>query len=97
MNVQSFARITLGAAILAESGMALHRFEARRRGFEAAARRASALGRPLVVVGDPDAVAPHLDQFGRLGNLPGRCHLSKPLDERPSRFSHSRRKTYRPP
>ena len=57
MNVQSFARITLGAAILAESGMALHRFEARRRGFEAAARRASALGRPLVVVGDPDAGA----------------------------------------
>ncbi|MBK9757479.1 MAG: hypothetical protein IPO88_29050, partial [Nannocystis sp.] len=37
--------------------MALHRFEARRRGFEAAARRASALGRPLVVVGDPDAGA----------------------------------------
>jgi hypothetical protein len=57
MNIRSFARITLGAALLAESGMALHRFEARRRGFEAAARRASALGRPLVVVGDPDAGA----------------------------------------
>ena len=57
MNVRSFARITLGAALLAESGMALRRFEARRRGFEAAARRASALGRPLVVVGDPDAGA----------------------------------------
>jgi hypothetical protein len=57
MNVKAFACITLGAAFLAESGMALHRFEARRRGFEAAARRASALGRPLVVVGDPDAGA----------------------------------------
>ena len=57
MNVGTFARITLGAALLAESGMALRRFEARRRAFEAAARRASALGRPLVVVGDPDAGA----------------------------------------
>ena len=43
--------------LVAESGMALRRFEARRRGFEAAARRASALGRPLIVVGDPDAGA----------------------------------------
>jgi len=57
MNVRSFARITLGAALLAEGGMALWRFEARRRAFEAAARRATALGRPLVVVGDPDAGA----------------------------------------
>jgi len=57
MNVQSFARITLSAALLAEGGMALWRFEARRRAFEAAARRATALGRPLVVVGDPDAGA----------------------------------------
>jgi len=57
MNVRSFARIALGGAILAEGGMALRRFEARRRAFEAAARHASALGRPLVVVGDPDAGA----------------------------------------
>ena len=57
MNVRTFARITLGAALLAESGMALRRFEARRRAFEAATRRASSLGRPLVVVGDPDAGA----------------------------------------
>jgi len=57
MNVRSFARIALGGAVLAEGGMALRRFEARRRAFEAAARHASALGRPLVVVGDPDAGA----------------------------------------
>lgn len=57
MNVRSFARIALGGAVLAEGGMALRRFEARRRAFEAAARLASALGRPLVVVGDPDAGA----------------------------------------
>ncbi len=57
MNVRSFARVALGGALLAEGGMALRRFEARRRGFETAARRASALGRPLVVVGDPDAGA----------------------------------------
>lgn len=57
MHIRSLARITLGAALLVEGGMALRRFEARRRGFEAAARRASALGRPLVVVGDPDAGA----------------------------------------
>lgn len=57
MNVRSFARIALGGAVLAEGGMALRRFEARRRAFEAAASHASALGRPLVVVGDPDAGA----------------------------------------
>jgi hypothetical protein len=37
--------------------MALRRFERRRRAFAAAARRAAELGRPLVVVGDPDAGA----------------------------------------
>ncbi len=37
--------------------MALRRFEARRRAFDAASRRASELRRPLVVVGDPDAGA----------------------------------------
>ncbi len=57
MNVSTFARITLGVSLLTEGGMALRRFEARRRGFEAATRRAAALGRPLVVVGDPDAGA----------------------------------------
>lgn len=57
MDIHTFARITLGVSLLAEGGMALRRFEARRRGFEAATRRAAALGRPLVVVGDPDAGA----------------------------------------
>ena len=37
--------------------MALGRFEARRRAFDAASRRASELRRPLIVVGDPDAGA----------------------------------------
>ena len=57
MDIRTFARITLGVSLLAEGGMALRRFEARRRGFEAAAHRAAALGRVLVVVGDPDAGA----------------------------------------
>lgn len=51
------ARLALGGALLTEGSMALRRFEARRRAFEAATRRASALQRPLVVVGDPDAGA----------------------------------------
>ena len=57
MNVRSFARIALGGTVLAEGGMALRRFEQRRRAFAAAARRAAELDRPLVVVGDPDAGA----------------------------------------
>ena len=57
MRIQTFARLALGGALLAEGGMALRRFEHRRRAFAAAARRAAELGRPLVVVGDPDAGA----------------------------------------
>ena len=57
MNVRALARIALGSALVTEGGAALHRFETRRRLFEAAARRAYELGRPLVVVGDPDAGA----------------------------------------
>jgi hypothetical protein len=57
MRVQTLARLALGGALLAEGGMALRRFERRRRAFAAAARRAAELGRPLVVVGDPDAGA----------------------------------------
>jgi len=57
MRVQTLARLTLGGVLLAEGGMALRRFERRRRAFAAAARRAAELGRPLVVVGDPDAGA----------------------------------------
>ncbi len=55
MSIRTFARLALGGALLTEVGMAFHRFEVRRRIFDAAARRASELGRPLVVVGDPDA------------------------------------------
>ncbi|MBL9105116.1 MAG: hypothetical protein JNL82_29490 [Myxococcales bacterium] len=55
MSIRTVARIALGGALLAELGMAFHRFEVRRRIFDAAARRASQLGRPLIVVGDPDA------------------------------------------
>ena len=54
MSIRTVARVALGTALLAEAGMAFHRFEVRRRIFDAAARRASELGRPLVVVGDPD-------------------------------------------
>lgn len=57
MRTRTLARLALGAAVLTEGGAALHRFEARRHLFEAAARRAYQLGRPLVVVGDPDAGA----------------------------------------
>ena len=57
IRVQTLARLALGGALLAEGGMALQRFERRRRAFAAAARRAAELGRPLVVVGDPDAGA----------------------------------------
>ena len=57
MHIRTLARIALGSTLLTEGGAALHRFETRRRLFEAAARRAYELGRPLVVVGDPDAGA----------------------------------------
>jgi len=55
MSIRTIARVALGGALLAEVGMAFHRFEVRRRVFDAAARRASELRRPLIVVGDPDA------------------------------------------
>jgi hypothetical protein len=55
MSIRTVARLALGGALLTEVGMAFHRFEVRRRIFDAAARRASEVGRPLVVVGDPDA------------------------------------------
>ena len=57
IRIQTLARLALGGALLAEGGMALRRFEHRRRAFAAAAQRAAELGRPLVVVGDPDAGA----------------------------------------
>lgn len=57
MIARTIARLFLGGALAAESGLALRRFEVRRRVYEAAARRAVELGRPLIVVGDPDAGA----------------------------------------
>lgn len=56
-RIRTFARLGLGGAVVTESGMALGRFKAQRRAFDAASRRASELRRPLVVVGDPDAGA----------------------------------------
>lgn len=57
MRLETLARLALGGVLLAEGGIALRRFERRRRAFAAAARRAAELRRPLVVVGDPDAGA----------------------------------------
>lgn len=57
MRIRTLARLAFGGVLLTEGGAALHRFEARRRLFAAAARRAYELGRPLVVIGDPDAGA----------------------------------------
>ena len=57
MQVHTIARLLLGASLLIEGGSALHRFRRRRLAFDAAARRAAETGRPLIVVGDPDAGA----------------------------------------
>lgn len=42
-------------ALAAESALAVRRFEARRRAYQASVRRASEAGCPLIVVGDPNA------------------------------------------
>lgn len=55
MSLRSFARIALGGLLAAESAAALSRHDRRRRLFGEAAARAHELGRPLIVVGDPDA------------------------------------------
>ncbi len=52
---KSLARIGLGYAALVEGGAALVRFRERSAAFKAATERATALGRRLVVIGDPDA------------------------------------------
>jgi len=52
---RQLATIGLAAAGLYEGTLAAARFQRRRAVFEAAQRRAKALGRPVVVVGDPDA------------------------------------------
>ena len=56
-TLRTFARITLGGLALAEGAFALARWQARRETYDLAARRAAALRRPLVVVGDPDSGA----------------------------------------
>ena len=52
---RTIAQVALGSILLAEGLSALDRFGERRRMFDAAAERARALNRPLIVVGDPDA------------------------------------------
>ena len=49
------ARLVLGYVGLVEGAAALIRFHERTAAFQAAAERAAALGRRLVVIGDPDA------------------------------------------
>lgn len=49
------AALALGGVLVLESGAALLRHRTRSSLFAEAARRATELGRPLVVVGDPDA------------------------------------------
>ena len=56
-TLRTFARVALGGLALAEGAFALARWQARRETYDRAARRAAALHRPLVVVGDPDGGA----------------------------------------
>ena len=56
-TLRNLARVALGGLTLAEGAFALARWQARRETYDLAARRAAALHRPLVVVGDPDAGA----------------------------------------
>ncbi len=56
-KLRTIARVALGGLAVAEGASALHRWRARREVYDQAARRAAALHRPLVVVGDPDAGA----------------------------------------
>ena len=57
MNLRTLSRVAFATLAAAESGLALQRWHRRRTSFEAATRRALDLGRPLVVVGDPNAGA----------------------------------------
>ena len=55
MSIRTAARLILGYAALVESGAAMIRFRERTVAFMSAMERAVALGRRLVVIGDPDA------------------------------------------
>lgn len=57
MSLRTFSRVAFTTLAAAEGGLALQRWRRRRATFEAASWRATELGRPLVVVGDPDAGA----------------------------------------
>ena len=57
MNQRTLARLALGTLAAAETAFALQRWSTRRDTFAFADQRARALGRPLVVIGDPDAGA----------------------------------------
>ncbi len=54
---RTFARVALGGLVVAETAVAYRRWQARREAFDLAVRRAAALRRPLIVVGDPDGGA----------------------------------------
>lgn len=55
MQAPTIAALVLGGVLLLEGGAALSRHTTRSTMFAAAAERAKKLGRPLLVVGDPDA------------------------------------------
>ena len=57
MTPRLVSRLALLALASAEGALALQRWHTRRLTFAAAVQRARALGRPLLVVGDPDAGA----------------------------------------
>jgi SAM-dependent methyltransferase len=54
MSIRTLARVALGYVAAVESMAALVRFRERSSAFRLAVDRAGALGRPLVVIGDPD-------------------------------------------
>lgn len=57
MSLRTLSRVALATFAVAESTLALQRWQRRRSVFHAAARRALDTGRPLVVIGDPHAGA----------------------------------------
>lgn len=57
MSLRATSRFALAGLAAAESLFAAQRWQRRRTAFQAATRRALDLGRPLVVIGDPNAGA----------------------------------------
>ena len=56
-TLRTFARIALGGLAVTEGALAYQRWQVRREVYDLAARRAGAVHRPLVVVGNPDGGA----------------------------------------